>query len=117
MYWPVGDYALIMIDPSEGRVRRRCLLAHELVHDERGGGCHADYMPPSWRAVVRREEAWVNNIVADRLVPPQELQALCHRAVERGEAVTARDVADEFDVTEEVAERALARLGLMAARG
>ncbi|HEX2039182.1 MAG TPA: hypothetical protein VHF47_05540 [Acidimicrobiales bacterium] len=110
MYWPVDEYALIMIDPSEGRVRRRCLLAHELVHDERWGGCDASYMPPSWKAVVRREEGWVNDIVADRLVPPCELRAFCDRAVERGEAVTAAEVAAEFDVTDEVAERALRRL-------
>lgn len=117
IYWPVDDHALIAIDPREGRVRRRCLLAHELVHDERSGGCYADFMPATWRAVVRREEGWVDDIVADRLVPPDELRALCDRAIDSGEALTAADVMLEFDVTEQVAARALRRLALTACRG
>jgi hypothetical protein len=110
LYWPVGAYVGIFIDPRAARVERRCLLAHELVHDERQGGCHADWMPPAWLAVVMRDEATVDNLVADRLVPPDELAAFCARVSDLGMGVTPTDVASEFDVTEEVAKRALARL-------
>jgi hypothetical protein len=112
VYWPTGHSAVILIDLREGRVRRRCLLAHELVHDERLGGCGAEYMPASWDAVVMREEGWVNDIVADRLVPPAALLAFCERIAGVGMGVTAADVAAEFDVTPDVAERALWRLAV-----
>ena len=112
VYWPLrrGGYAAILIDRHERRVRRRCLLAHELVHDERRGGCDARFMPPSWKAVVRREEGWVDDVVADRLVPPEALWAFCERAADALGGVTAADVAAEFDVTEDLAARALRRL-------
>jgi hypothetical protein len=110
LYWPVGRYAGIFIDPRVGRVERRCLLAHELVHDERLGGCYAEEMPQSWHAVVMRDEATVDNVVADRLVPPDELARFCTRVSGLGMGVTPTDVALEFDVTEEVAGRALRRL-------
>lgn len=114
VYYPVDDSAVIFIDPRESAVRRRCLLAHELVHDERDGGCDPEFMPKMWKAVVHREERWVNDIVADRLVPPDELARFCERLVALGMGVTARDVAVEFDVTDEVAARALARLARVA---
>jgi hypothetical protein len=110
VYFPIDDCAVIFIDPREPAVRRRCLLAHELVHDERDGGCDPEFMPVQWKAVVHREEGWVNDIVADRLVPPDELARFCQRVAAMEMGVTARDVAVEFDVTDDVAERALARL-------
>ena len=118
-YVPVRGRAGIFIDPRLRRVERRCVLAHELVHDERRGGCDAPYMPPSWRAVVAREENWVDDAVADRLVPSDELAALCASRVEARLEVTAADVADHFDVTPDVAARALLHLKrrLMAYRG
>jgi hypothetical protein len=67
-------------------------------------------MPVAWDAVVAREEGWVDDIVADRLVPPAELRVLCRRVAELGSGVSAVDVAAEFDVTEQVATRALRRL-------
>jgi hypothetical protein len=99
--WPLERYVAILIDRREGRVRRRCLLAHELVHDERKGGCDA---------VVMREEGWVNDIVADRLIPPERLRAFCESVADLLGGVTPADVAAEFDVTEELAARALRRL-------
>jgi hypothetical protein len=110
VYWPLSRYTAIFIDRGERRRRRRCLLAHELVHDERGGGIDAHYMPPTWRAVVRREEGWVNDTVADRLVPPSQLRTFCTRQTSTGEGVTPAQVAVEFDVTQEIAARALRRL-------
>ena len=110
LYWPVGDYVALLIDPAANRVQRRCLLAHELVHDEFDGGCDADFMPSTWDAVVMRVEGWVDDIVADRLVPPGQLRRFCERIGGLGMGVTPADVAAEFDVTEDVAARALCRL-------
>lgn len=112
LYWPVGKYVAVLIDPAADRVRTRCLLAHELIHDERDGGCCADYMPPTWDAVVMRIEGWIDDEVADRLVPPEDVWAFCERVSGLGMGVTPADVAAEFDVTEEVAERALSRLAV-----
>lgn len=66
----------------------RVALAHELVHDERGGGCPcpAD-APPGWGVVARREEARVEATVAARLVPLDELA----RYVEAGSTSTRGD--------------------------
>jgi hypothetical protein len=91
----------IILDPRLGRVERSCVLMHELVHDERRIG-----WPFATAATMEREEAIVRAETADRLVPPDELVAM----VRRGEPVTARDVAAEFDVTESVAHLALRRL-------
>lgn len=110
VYWPLKRYVAILIDPRQPRVKRRCLLAHELVHDERNGGCDARFMPPTWKPVVRREEGWVNDIVADRLVPLDALRRFCRARADVAGGVTAADVAAEFDVTEELAARALRRL-------
>jgi hypothetical protein len=110
LYWPVDGRIGIFIDPRASRVRRRCLLAHELVHDERFGGCYSEEMPATWDAVVARDEQCVDNIVADRLVPPDELRRFCRRMASTGVGITPADVAAEFDVTDKVARRALRRL-------
>lgn len=107
LYWPVGRRAGVFIDPGVDRVRRRCLIAHELVHDERRGRADCRELPRSWDAVVAREEGWVDDIVARRLVPAAALMAFCRATAEMGEGVTATAVAEQFDVTEEIAERAL----------
>lgn len=105
---PEGWVALL-IDRKLGRRERKVVVAHEVVHDERGGGCSADGMPASWDAVVKRDEATVDREVARRLVPADELRAFAERFEPDG--VTAWQVADEFDVTDEVAMRALRMLG------
>lgn len=112
VYWPRGGRAAVIIDPRLPQRERRAALAHELVHDERGGGCDADCMPPAWDAVVAREEGRVAAEVARRLVPDDELRAFLRRLTESElGGATARDIADHFDVPEEVASTAARLLG------
>lgn len=89
------------LDPPE----RLVALAHELVHIERGGGCHRPGIPAQMRPLVTREERRVDGIVADRLVPADDLAAFVRSRITVG-PVTAFDVATEFGVTLEVAVRA-----------
>ncbi len=94
----MGD--LIILDPSLSSRERRAVLAHELIHAERGighGAATADTMT--------REEEMVRREVARRLVPPSELAALIAR--ERPEPVDVALVGDEFDVPDDVAALAL----------
>ncbi|HEY4377323.1 MAG TPA: hypothetical protein VGM93_09200, partial [Acidimicrobiales bacterium] len=51
-----GALVAIVLDPALDRRARRCALAHELIHDERGGGCDAVEVPASWEPVAAREE-------------------------------------------------------------
>jgi hypothetical protein len=94
----------ITIDARADRRLRRALLAHELVHVERGVG-----YPLATERTMQREEAIVRRETARRLVPPQELSELVAR---RGEVepITAALVAEEFDVPEPVAADALRAL-------
>ncbi len=105
--WPHPDGATIMLRDGLTRVERRCTLAHELVHVERGGG--SEHPDP---VVRRREERWVDRIVADRLVPEDELQAWL---AAREDPVTVDDVARRWRVTAEYAAIALARRQRQAA--
>lgn len=104
-----GAFAAIVIDPALDRRERRAALAHELVHDERGGGCDHAAMGAPWRAVVSRDEARVDQIAATRLVPPDELRAFL---LARGSVgpVTLDDIAEEFDVPIQVAATAMRAL-------
>ena len=108
-YWaPLrGGYAVIVLASWLGRRARRCTLAHELVHDERG--LVTTGMP---EALAAKEEHAVEREVARRLVPRDELMAMIVRAVDLGEGVTVHDVAEAFDVDEPTARRALADLTL-----
>jgi hypothetical protein len=97
-----GDH--ITLDASASRRERRALLAHELIHVERGVG-----YPLASSATMQREEAIVRRETARRLVPPAELAALVAR-LEALEPITADLVADEFDVPAYVAAEALEAL-------
>jgi hypothetical protein len=104
--WPDGE-ALVVIDPALGRRERRAALAHELIHDERGGGADSAGIPASWRAVVARDEHQVDDEVARRLVPLDQLRAFVDRCLDFAVGVDVVEVAEAFDVPESVAERAL----------
>lgn len=97
----------ITLDARLGRLDRCAVLGHELVHDERDGGCDVDGMPDQWAAVVARDEAAVDSEVARRLVPLDELGRYIRRRVDSDLVVTVPDVADEFDVALDVARNAL----------
>lgn len=106
-----GEQVVVVIDPRLDRVERTCALAHELVHDERGGGCDHPTMPDTWRPVVAREERTVERITAERLVPTRALLEFCVARADAGLSLSATDVAEEFEVTEQVADQALMALG------
>lgn len=103
-----GDRQRVLLDPTLGRIERNAVLAHELVHLERG----ILYCPSTPPALVAKEEAAVEAIVADRLVPPALLQQFI-LAMAEVDGVTVADVASEFEVPLDVAERALQRFTAM----
>ena len=103
IYAPRGDRAVILLDTNLSRRERAATLAHELVHDERGGGADAEWMPATWAAVVARDEATVERIAALRLLPADELVEWLASRIDLG-GVTAWEIADAFDVTETVAK-------------
>lgn len=98
----------ILLDERLPATERRAVLLHELVHLERGTA-RCEGAPSTWEAVVAREEQRVDDIVAERLVPEDELRQFVARCLDLGHAVVARDVADEFEVPVEVAKRACRR--------
>lgn len=110
LYATDGEFAVIFLDPDLTQVERNAVLAHELVHDERGGGAAFSGMPSQWAAVVARDEAAVDREVAARLVPRDELLDVLDDLVDVLGGVTARDIAEVFDVPVDVARVALAAL-------
>lgn len=100
-----GGWRRLWLDTRIGRVERRCTLAHELVHDERG--IFSNAVVPA--GLIVKEERAVDREVAARLVPLDQLVTLVRMRVEIG-PVSPWTVAEEFDVTHAVAERAMARL-------
>lgn len=102
-----GEHTVILIDRRLPPAERLAALAHELVHEERGGGCDQPGAPAAWDAVVAREERRVDDEVARRLVPPEDLRAWLQRRLEVADGVTVHDVADEFEVAHSVALDAL----------
>lgn len=86
-----------------GRRERRVVLAHEVKHLQ----LQLFYGPSTPPALVAKLEAVVRRATADELVPIDELAAW---VATRMDPVTARDVADYFDVTIEVALEQMRRL-------
>lgn len=91
--------ATIWIDERLGQRTRSAVLAHELVHEERG--LFYDRSTP--RALVAKEEAAVVRETARRLVPDAGLAELAAS----GEPVELWEVADRFGVPEDVARAAV----------
>jgi len=101
---------VVVLDPALDRRSRRVALAHELVHEERGGGCDAPGLPLALDVMVARDEAEVVREVARRLVPPAALRHLLEQRDELGLHVEPWEVADAFDVDDLTARAALADL-------
>lgn len=93
------DGNTIVLHDDLDRVERNAVLAHELVHEERGGGIDWPGMPPAWSAVVAREELLVDREVAERLIPQAELEEFVRSRGSVG-PVTIGEIAVEFDVPE-----------------
>lgn len=102
-----GGQVWILLDAALSATERRAVLAHELVHLERGS-CRYEGSPASWDAVVAKEERMVDRTVAERLVPLGELRDFAAARAEV-EAVTAHDVAEAFGVPIWVAREACER--------
>lgn len=100
-----GGRAVIALAARLRRTERRCVLAHELVHDERG--FVTSLMP---RALAEKEERAVEVEVARRLVPLDDLRSWITVRVDVGDLVTVASVAEEWDVADDVARRALSLL-------
>lgn len=95
----------ILLDYRLGRVDRSATLAHELIHEERD----ILYSPTTPDALVEKEEHTVRAICTDRLVPPTKLAAFLACWDSELIGVTARMVAEEFDVPLGIAAHALRR--------
>ncbi|HET9692321.1 MAG TPA: hypothetical protein VFP61_14310 [Acidimicrobiales bacterium] len=96
-----GGRRRVILDWRLGRRARSAALTHELVHDERG--LLYDLSTPG--PLVAKEEAAVRAETARRLVPPERLDALA----ESGTPVELWEVADRFDVPEDIARQAIER--------
>ena len=107
VYQARGDRRVIVLARALGRVERNATLAHELVHDERGGGAAFRGQPRTWDAVVARDEHQVDDEVARRLVPAADLARLWRRARTVDGCLSPADVSAAFDVPDTVAARAL----------
>lgn len=96
-YWAPEDLpAVIVLDRGLTQVERNAALAHELVHHERGlVGCR------------RVDERGVEDEVARRLVPVDDLAALRAIAELNELTVEAWQVAEDFGVPDAVALRAM----------
>ncbi len=101
-----GDRDEILLEETLDRRSRREVLAHELVHVERGVG-----WPLATAATMEREEERVWRIALDRLAPPEEVGAYLAARASVG-AVTVDDLAEEFDLSPRAAAR-VARLWLV----
>jgi hypothetical protein len=109
VYWPRGGRAAVIVDRDLDQRHRRAVLAHELIHDERGGGATCVGMPDSWDDVVARDELVVDKERARRLVPPHALRDFIEVRMTLDDlpGVTPLEVSEHFDVPISVAERAL----------
>lgn len=96
-----GEQRAIVVDRSLHRIERNAVLAHELIHDERGH-CGPDASPLE----VLKEERRVDGEVARRLVPFDELAEFVAARLALDEAVSVGDIAEHFEVPRSVAQRA-----------
>lgn len=111
----LADGAVLILLASSLDARERvAVLAHELLHIERGIGRGESC--PEWRAVEAREEEIIDRQVAGRLLPTEELAAWIRARGPDDEAVTTRVVADEWFVSEPVARRALEAVARQVAK-
>lgn len=90
--------SVIMLSHTLTQTERKHVLAHELVHVERGGGCPFD---------PTREERRVEDEAVRRLVPLSALHAELVRRESAGVTYEPWEIAEDWHVPEVVARRAL----------
>lgn len=98
-----GPPIVITLDSRLGRRERRSVLAHELEHVEQD----SYYSPDSPEALRQKLEDRVDRAATDKLVPPDELDAMAAEADEHGLALGAWELMERFDVSIYVAQRAM----------
>lgn len=96
----------ITLESSLLRRQRSETLGHELIHDE----LDLLWPPDAPPGLVAKGERLVERINAERCIPLGALQSYVDRRLDLGEAVTAADVAEEFDSTVHLAELCLTLL-------
>lgn len=101
----LGD--IIVLDVALSRRSRRSVLAHELIHAERGIG-HGT----ASAATMALEEELTRREVARRLVPALALRAFIEAKIDVDGRIASADVEEEFDVDPDVATKALELLRL-----
>jgi hypothetical protein len=89
----------IVLDATLDEQSRREVLAHELVHAERGVG-----WPAATASTMEVEEERVWRTALRRLVPEDEVRRFVTRRLTVG-PVTIDDVAEEFDLSPTAARR------------
>lgn len=109
MYVVDDDCEAILLDRRLDRAERREGVAHEVIHKERGIPCRKG-LPTFYDPVWARQEASIEDEVARRLVPLAQLRWFVDRQVAEHASVTALDVAERFEVTEQLAARAMSLL-------
>ena len=102
---PDGDE--ILLDHGLDRRARREVLAHELVHLERGVG-----WPQATALTMQLEEERVWRTALLRLAPPAEVQAFVRRRSSVG-PIGVADLAEEFDLSLQAAARLARLLGVL----
>jgi hypothetical protein len=95
----------IYLDLRLSRRERRCVLGHELIHDERGIAYHSG--APA--ALVQAEERAVDRELVERLVPAGELLELVRCTAPS--SLEVWEIAEHFDVDRRTARGAIALLG------
>jgi hypothetical protein len=103
-------FRCILISRALPPVERLAALAHELAHDDRRGGCHQPGLPDRLRPIVTRDEARVDRIAADRVLPLPGLASWVDRHLADDSPVTPASAAEELEVAPWVAELQLRRL-------
>lgn len=108
----VGEdgFRCILISAALSPEEKVAALAHELAHDDCHGGCHHPGLPEQLRPVVARDEARVDRVAADRILPLAGLASWVDRRVDNDRPVTAAEAAEELEVAPWVAELQLRRL-------
>lgn len=91
-YWE-PEHRVILLDSRLGQAERRCRLAHELAHVERGDECLTH--GPDADRLARRQERSADEIAARRLISLDQLADVLCWAWHTGEIAEALHVDED----------------------